>query len=128
MRWGPDDSDAKSNQAEIGRNPLKTDQMEKTINELKENPPAPFDLAQKTRVLSTKFQFVEFEVRGAEWTKREIKLSSLLLNADLPEGLQDLFENRIRPFSHQGDVAIEVPTVVQGQVAYNLKGKRSCPQ
>jgi hypothetical protein len=81
-----------------------------------------FDLARKTRVFSTKFQFVEVELRGAAWTTREIKLSSLLLNPDLPDELIDLFETRVRPFSSQDSIAIEVPIMVQGQVAYNREG------
>ena len=120
---GGNGSDAHSDQTEIGREPLTTEKMDKTMEELSENPPVPVDLAQKTRVLSTKIQFVEFELRGALWTKREVKLSSLLLNADLPEELQDLFETRIKPFSLQGDVAVEVPSLVQGQVAYNREGE-----
>lgn len=120
---GADDSEMPPDQTEIGRHPLTPEEIQKTVDELKENPPVQFDLAQKTRVLSTKFQFVEFEVRGALWTKREIKLSSLLLNADLPEELQDLFETRIRPFSRQEDMEIMVPTLVQGQVAYNREGQ-----
>lgn len=120
---GADDSDVLLDQAEIGREPLTPEKVEETVKVLKENPPAPFDLAQKTRVFSTKFQFVEFELRGAEWTKREIKLSSLLLNPDVPDELQDLFETRVKPFSHQGDVAVEVPALVLGQIAYNRDGK-----
>ena len=65
---------------------------------------------------------MEFEQRGAAWTKREIKLSSLLLNLDVPDGLVDLFETRFKPFASQGDLAIEVSTIVQGQIAYNREG------
>jgi hypothetical protein len=119
---GADDSDVLLGQAEIGRVPFTPGQIAVTIEALKQNPPAPFDLARKTRAFSTKFQFVEFELRGAAWTKREIKLSSLLLNPDIPDELQDLFETRVKRFSSQGDVAIEVPALVHGQVAYNREG------
>jgi hypothetical protein len=120
---GSDDSEVLLAQAEIGRVPFTPEQIAKTVEVLKQNPPAPFDLARKTRVFSTKFQFVEFELRGAAWTNREIKLSSLLLNPDVPNELQDLFETKVKPFSAQGDVAIDVPTLVQGQVAYNREGE-----
>ena len=83
---GADDSDVLPGQAEIGRAAFKPEEVAATVEALKENPPTPFDLARKTRVFSTKFQFVEFEQRGAAWTKREIKLSSLLLNLDVPDG------------------------------------------
>lgn len=121
---GSNSPDMPTDQIEIGRELLTTEKMDETVRELEKNPPVPVDLAQKTRVLSTKLQFVEFEVRGAVWTKREIKLSSMLLNADLRKKLQDIFETRIKPFSLQGDVAIEVPTLVQGQIAFNIKGQK----
>lgn len=119
---GADDTAVLLSQAEIGLTSLTTEQVTKAVKTLKENPPAPFNLALKTRVFSTKFQFVEFELQGAEWTKREIKLSNLLLNPDVPDTLKDLFETRVKPFSHRGDVAIKVPALVQGQVAYNREG------
>jgi hypothetical protein len=112
-----DDSDVLLDQAEIGREPFTPEQVAVTIEALKQNPPAPFDLARKTRVFSTKFQFVEFELRGAAWTKREIKLSSLLLNPDVPDELQDIFETKVKPFLSQGDLPIEVPALVRGQIA-----------
>jgi hypothetical protein len=114
---------SQAGQAEIGQTAFTAEQVAKTVELLKQNPPAPFDLARKTRVFSTKFQFVEFELRGAAWTKREIKLSSLLLNPDVPDDLQDLFETKVKPFSTQGDVAIDVPTLVMGQFAYNRAGE-----
>ncbi len=108
---GADDSDVLPSKAEIGCQPFTPEQVAETVRELTDNPPAPFDLSRKTRVFSTKFQFVEFEVRGAAWTTREIKLSSLLLNPDVPDELQDLFDTRVRPFSAHADREIEVPTL-----------------
>jgi hypothetical protein len=121
---GSDDSDVPLQQAEVGQNAFTPEQVSRTIEVLKQNPPAPFDLARKTRVFSSKFQFVEPELRGAAWTTREIRLSSLLLNPDVPDDLQDLFETKVRPFSTQADVAIEVPTLVQGQIAFSRTGEQ----
>ena len=120
---GADDSDVLPSEAEIGRQPFTPEQVAETVKELKDNPPAPFDLSRKTRVFSTKFQFVEFEVRGGAWTTRQVKLSSLLLNPDVPDELQELFETRVRPFSSHANQAVEVPTLVQGQVAYTQDGR-----
>ena len=125
---GSDDSDVLPSQAEIGRVPLTPDKVAETVKLLQENPPAPFDLARKTRVFSTKFQFVEFELRGAEWTKREVKLSNLLLNPDVPENLQGLLETHVKPFSQRAGVKISVPVLVQGQLAFDEEGKQfHCP-
>jgi len=119
---GADDSNVLLNEAEIGRTALTPELAEKTIKLLKENPPTPFDLARKSRVFSTRYQYVEFELRGAEWTQREIKLSSLLLNSDVPEEFRELFETHIKPFSHKEDVTVNVPALVQGEIAYNQHG------
>ena len=54
-----------------------------------------------------------------EWTERRIKLSSLLLNSDLPDSLQDILETQIRPYRTKGDILIDVPCIVRGQIAYN---------
>ena len=108
----------------IGEQRLQPEELKEVVKELKENPPAPFDLARKVRVFSSKFQYVETELRGAEWTERRIKLSGLLLNSDLPDSLQDILETQIHPFRTRGDVPIDVPCIVRGQIAYNQHGEK----
>lgn len=98
--------------------------VQHTIADLKANPPAPFDLSQRARVFSTKYQFVEFEVRGAEWTERRMRLSSLFVNADLPEEVRDILDTQIRPFQTQGDLEFDVPGFLNGQPAHDATGKR----
>ncbi len=103
----------------VGEERIRPAELQQVVKELTENPPAPFDLARKVRVFSTKFQYVETELQGVEWTERRIKLSSLLLNSDLPDSLQDILETQIRPYRTKGDVVIDVPCIVRGQIAYN---------
>lgn len=103
----------------VGEEHIRTEELQDVVEELRENPPAPFDLARKVRVFSSKFQYVETELQGVEWTERRIKLSSLLLNSDLPESLQDILETRIRPYRTKGDVLVDVPCIIRGQIAYN---------
>lgn len=119
---GADDSHVLPNEAEIGSSPLDHENLQATIERLHQNPPAPFALAQKTRVFSTRFQFVEFELRGAECTERRVKLASLFLNADLPDDLQDILETQIRPFQNATDQAFDIPLVVNGEKAYRHDG------
>lgn len=108
----------------LGKVPLDQEALAETLEALKKNPPVPFDLSKITRVFSSKFQFVEFEVRGAEWTERELTLSSDLLNADLGENAQAMFETRIKPFSNMDGIGFEVPVVVEGEIAYTRERKR----
>jgi len=110
--------------AEIGSAPLKIEELKKTVDELKRNPPAPFDLARRTRVFSSRFQFVEFEIRGAQWTERKINLSGVLLNADLPEGMRDILDTQIRPFQEKDEPSFLVPHLVMGIRAFDAKAQR----
>ncbi|HXG68998.1 MAG TPA: hypothetical protein VNJ04_00105 [Gemmatimonadaceae bacterium] len=111
-------------EAEIGRDALTPADLAATVEELRKNPAAPFDLARRARVFSTRFQFVEPEIRGAEWTQRRMKVSNFLLNADLSEELQEVLETQIRPFQATGDVEINVPLLVRGKPAYERNGSR----
>ena len=110
----------------VGEQRIRPDELEEVVKELKENPPAPFDLARKVRVFSSKFQYVETELQGAEWTERRIKLSGLLLNSDLPDSLQDILETQIHPYRTRSDVPIDVPCIVRGQIAYNEHREKIC--
>jgi hypothetical protein len=120
---GAEQSSVLPSDAQIGRDPIRPEETQRMVEALKENPPAPFDLSRKTRVFATKFQFIEWELQGAEWTERKIKLSSLLLNSDLPEELQDILETQIRPFQASSNLALEVPVLVRGQVAHSKTGE-----
>ena len=103
---------------------VKVEKLCDTLKKLKDNPPEPFDLARKVRVFSSRFQFVETELQGAEWIKRRVRISSLLINADLPDDLRDVLDTQIRPFQNKTDVAIEAPHIVRGQIAYNQGGDK----
>ena len=107
----------------VGTDRIRPESLREVVEALKQNPPAPFDLARKVRVFSTRFQYVETELQGAEWTRRRIKISSLLLNSDLPENLQDILETQVRPYHGKADVSIRAPHVVEGQIAYNHRGE-----
>ena len=121
---GADGTSTLPRDAEIGRVPLTPQDLKETLSDLKRNPPAPFDLARRTRVFSSRFQFVEFEIRGAQWTERKINLSSVLVNADLPEALRDLLDTQIRPYQEKEEPSFEVPHLVAGIRAFDKEAKR----
>ena len=105
--------------AEIGTEPLKREEVAKVVAAIKAAPPAPFDLSRLSRVFSSKFQFIETVLRGAELTKREMRLDSLIVNSDAPEELQPLLHTTVQPFNTDADKAIEVPVLVNGEQAFN---------
>jgi hypothetical protein len=110
--------------AEIGRAPLSLENLQQTLNDLERNPPEPFDLSRRTRVFSSRFQFVEFEIRGAHEAERKINLSSVLLNADLPEALRDLLDTQIRPFQEKDQPTFPVPHLMTGIRLFDGKAQR----
>lgn len=108
---------------QIGQTLLEKDVVEKVVAAIKAAPPAPFDLARLTRVFSANFQFIETVLRGAELTKREMRLDSLIVNSDAPEALQALLHTTVQPFSTDADKVVEVGVLVNGEQAYRQDGK-----
>lgn len=117
------DPDKPNAPAEIGTAALKVDEVQKVVAAIKAAPPAPFNLARLSRVFSSKFQFIETVLRGAELTKREMRLDSLILNSDAPEALRPLLHTTIQPFSTDADKTVEVGVLVNGELAYRKTGE-----
>ena len=109
--------------AEIGRVALKLEEVVKVVAAIKAAPPAPFNLARLSRVFSAKFQFIETVLRGAELTKREMRLDSLIVNSDAPEALRPLLHTTVQPFSTDADKSVEVGVLVNGELAYRKTGE-----
>jgi hypothetical protein len=107
----------------LGKAVLQPEEVTKVVEAIKAAPPAPFDLARLTRVFSSKFQFIETVLRGAELIKREMQLDSLIVNSDAPEELQALFHTTIQPFSTDADRAVVVGVLVNGEQAYRQDGQ-----
>jgi hypothetical protein len=107
---------------EIGQVVLKKEVVDIVVAAIKAAPPAPFDLARLTRVFSAKFQFIETVLRGAELTKREMRLDSLIVNSDAPEELQALLHTTVQPFNTDADKEVDVGVLVNGEQAYRKDG------
>lgn len=110
--------------AEIGAEVVTKDRVKKTLEGLAKNPPIPVDLARITRVFSTKLQFAEFTVRGAKFSKRELKVSSDYMNADIQGELKGLVDSRLRAFGDFRDEEVEVPAFSNGKEVFDQNGKR----
>lgn len=110
--------------AEIGTKTVTKDCVKRTLEALEKNPPIPVDLACITRVFSTKLQFAEFSVRGAKFSKRELKVSSDYINADIQGELKGLVDSRLRAFGDFRDEEVEVPAFSNGIEVFDQNGKR----
>lgn len=109
--------------AEIGTVNFKLEEVVKVVAAIKAAPPAPFNLARLSRVFSAKFQFIETVLRGAELTKRELRLDSLIVNSDAPEALRPLLHTTVQPFSTDADKSVEVGILVNGELAHRKNGE-----
>ena len=109
--------------AEVGVEVVTKERVQKTLDGLAKNPPIPVDLARITRVFSTKLQFAEFTVKGAKFSKRELKVANDYMNADIQGELKGLVESRLRAFGDFRDEEIEVPAFNNGTAAFNQQGE-----
>ena len=110
--------------AEIGTVVVTKERVQKTLEGLAKNPPIPVDLARITRVFSTKLQFAEFTVRGAKFSKRELKVSNDHMNADIQGELKGLVDSKLRAFGDFRDEEVEVPAFNNGNEVYDSNQKR----
>lgn len=66
-------------EATVGTSPVSPTKIMETSNDLVRNPPMKFDLARKVRVFNSQIEFVEFELRGHQISKRKVNIPSDLL-------------------------------------------------
>lgn len=109
--------------SEIGTLELHEDEVAKVVDAMKAAPAAPFDLTRLCRVFSSKFQFIETTLRGAELIKRELQLDSLVVNSDAPKALRPLLHTTVHPFATDADKTVVVSVLVVGEQAYSKDGK-----
>lgn len=111
--------------AEIGLQAVTPQRVEETVNELKKNPPIPVDLARITRVFSSKLEFVELTIKGAKFSKRELRISNEYLNSDIQGELKDLVNSRLRAFGGFRDEEVEVPAFTNGEETFDRDRNRA---
>ena len=110
--------------AEVGVEVVTKERVQKTLDGLAKNPPIPVDLARITRVFSTKLQFAEFTVKGAKFSKSQLKVSNDYMNADIQGELKGLVESRLRAFGDFRDEEVEVPAFNNGHEVFDSSQKR----
>ncbi|WP_019341814.1 hypothetical protein [Stutzerimonas stutzeri] len=110
--------------AEVGVEVVTKERVQKTLDGLAKNPPIPVDLARITRVYSTKLQFAEFTVKGAKFSKSQLKVSNDYMNVDIQGELKGLVESRLRAFGDFRDEEFEVPAFNNGNEVFDSSQKR----
>ncbi len=110
-------------QAEIGRSAITPAEVKATVQAHQDNPPIPVDLAQVTRVFSSKLQFVELKVTRAKLSKSQLKVPNHLLNVDVNGDLKGLIESKLHAFADLRDESVQVPAFVNGIAACDAQNK-----
>lgn len=75
---------------ELEPRPLTEVVVERVTEDLKESPAQPFDLARQVRVLSTKFQFVEFSLQKAALSRKRVAVPPDLLGLGSDPATEEL--------------------------------------
>ena len=95
---------------EIGKGPLTPQQLQAVTDDLKRNPPKPFDLARQANVFSSQLQYVEFHVDHYKLNNRQLPIPSDLLGLAGDDGLARRWTNRFRPFdANSASVTLALP-------------------
>jgi hypothetical protein len=95
---------------EIGKEALTAAHVQALSDDLKSNPPQPFDIARALRVFSSKVQYVELEVDNYRFGSRQVQLPPDLLDIT-DESLKKRISGRIRaPDQVSGPFEITVET------------------
>jgi hypothetical protein len=104
---GADNSETAPN-ADIGEMALKPARVKTMQENLKANPPKPFDITRKLNVFSSKVQYVELSVSNYQLTKHQITLPEEFSNF-VDEDLKQRVTSRIRaPLDGVGLVEIKI--------------------
>jgi hypothetical protein len=90
--------DALPMSGEIGKGSLTPQQLQAVTDDLKRNPPKPFDLARQANVFSSQLQYVEFHVDNYKLTNMLAPIPTDLLGVAGDEDLERRWKSRFRLF------------------------------
>ena len=114
---------ASPDDAELGTALLRHEEVANVAEAMKSSPCAPFNLSRLTRVVSSKFQFVETTLRGVELTLGAISLDGLIASTGEAAALYPLLQHAVQPVNIGADKAIPVPVFIEGEQAFNRDGE-----
>lgn len=102
--------DALPMSGEIGKGSLTPQQLQAVTDDLKRNPPKPFDLARQANVFSSQLQYVEFHVDNYKLTNMLAPIPTDLLGLAGDEDLERRWTSRFRLFdAESSSVALTKP-------------------
>lgn len=88
--------------------PANAETLEHLRNDLRRNPPLPFDLSQKVHVFNSRFEFVEFELKGLALSRKKVPLPAFLMGLSRDPKTQRLLQSSFRLIGDDTDLSSDV--------------------
>lgn len=111
--------------SEIATTAITEEDVADTKAGLKKNPPVPVDLARATKVFNSKLQFIEVEMKNVILSRRQLKIPTDLLNADVDDELSQLLDTKIKALADLRNVEITVSEFSDdGSPSFNQEGRQ----
>jgi hypothetical protein len=110
----PESSRAQMN---LEATPISQADVQRTIDDLKANPPVKFDLAQKVRVFNAQIEFVDFEVRGAALSRKTVPIPSDLMGFAKDPKVQKLLRSSFQLVEKDAELSGESVTKLRKAIA-----------
>jgi hypothetical protein len=85
--------------------PMKSADVQNTVQDLKANPPVKFDLARKVRVFNARFEFVEFELHGLSLARKRVPIPSDLMGLAKDPKAQRLLRTSFQLIDENSEVS-----------------------
>lgn len=85
-----------SDEQKIGRATVLPDAVEKVSNDLQANPPLKFDVARRMRVFNAHFEFVDFELKGTQLSRRKVPIPADLMGLAQQQKVQGLLHTNFQ--------------------------------
>ena len=104
-------------QMNLEATPISQADVQRTIDDLKANPPVKFDLAQKVRVFNAQIEFVDFEVRGAALSRKTVPIPSDLMGFAKDPKVQKLLRSSFQLIEKDAELSGESVTKLRKAIA-----------
>ena len=104
---------------ELAPVPMTSVMVANVQQELKESPVQPFDLARQVRVLSTRFQFVEFSIQSAALPRKRVPVPPDLLGLSTDSDTEELLRANFQLVGRGDEVSGE--KLIKGRDAIEKK-------
>jgi hypothetical protein len=98
--------------------PISKVDVERTVDDLKANPPMKFDLAQKVRVFNAQIEFVDFEVRGAALSRKTVPIPSDLMGFAKDPKVQKLLRSSFQLIEKDAELSGESVAKLRKAIAH----------